>query len=108
MLVRVIHICQLYHTFAIQTDFCHIYFGGLQTAPTGWSGFPDPTPQRPAKGQPVAPFPVRLLMQHHERHTIYSQEEGMRGMHDCQGEMHAAGRQPMPAVRPFGKVMHIP
>lgn len=47
-------------------------------------------------------------MRHHERHNNYSQKEGMRGMHDCQGEMHTTGRQPVPAVRPFGKVMHIP
>lgn len=86
----------------------YIYFGGLQTAPTGWSGFPGPTAQQPVKGQSVAPFPSPFPMRHHERHNIYSQEKGMRGMHDCEGEMHAAGHQPVPAVRPFGQVMHIP
>jgi hypothetical protein len=32
----------------------------------------------------------------------------MRGLHRCQGEMHAADRQYVPAMRSFGQGMHIP
>ena len=57
--------------------------------------------------RPLRFLPASLCNKH-ERHTICSQKESMRGMYGCQGEMHAAGCQPMPAVRSFGQVMHIP
>ncbi|KGO43764.1 hypothetical protein PEX1_046930 [Penicillium expansum] len=55
----------------------------------------------PAGSQPGAPFPfpVQLLMQHHERHNIVSQEKGMCGVHGCESEMYATGCQLMPATK---------
>ncbi|KAJ5518670.1 hypothetical protein N7453_001092 [Penicillium expansum] len=55
----------------------------------------------PAGSQPGAPFPfpVQLLMRHHERHNIVSQEKGMCGLHGCESEMYATGCQLMPATK---------
>lgn len=67
----------------------------LQTIPTGCSGFPVPAGEQPDPGhplRPVAPFPPRLYIRHHEHHSIPGKEEGMCGMRNCEGEMRARDR----------------